>query len=403
MLNFIRSTGRNVWLLVFAQGLSMTTLNVNMIIVGLSGLAIAPVPWLATVPLSLQFVASMLSTLPASILMGKFGRRPVFLVGIILFAVGMTGLGLSLIAQNFMAFMACSLLVGMAHGINQFYRYAAADSVEEKQKPVVVSLVLAGGVVAAFLGTSIVKNSITLYPETLYAGCFFAAAALQVIAFPLLLRLNIPKPEVLPVQEQQHIRPLTSFFKMPRFLAGLIGAALGYAVMSFMMTAAPLQIVSVSKMSDAANATVIQWHVIAMFAPSFFTGNLIKRFGVERVMGFGLLLYTAAIFIALNGFTFWHYFVVLALIGGGWNTLYVGGSSIIAAIATPQERAKVQGITDFIITFSVASASLSAGAMHYLAGWQMMSKLTLIPIVIIALMIGLMVQHARKEALASAV
>ncbi len=381
----------------------MTTLNINMIIVGLSGLAIAPVPWLATVPLSLQFVASMLSTLPASILMGKIGRRPVFLAGIALFAIGMTGLGLSLIAKNFIAFMVCSLLVGMAHGINQFYRYAAADSVEEDQKPVVVSIVLAGGLVAAFLGTAIVKNSITLYPETIYAGCFFAAAALQIIAFPILLRLNIPKPAPLPANEKADIRPLTIFFKMPRFQAGLVGAALGYAVMSFMMTAAPLQIVSVSKFSDAANATVIQWHVIAMFAPSFFTGGLIKRFGVERVMGFGLILYTAAIVIALNGFTFWHYFVVLALIGGGWNTLYVGGSSVIAAIATPQERAKVQGISDFIITFSVAAASLSAGAMHYLTGWQMMSKLTLIPIVIIAVMIGLMVVDARRKEAAQAV
>ena len=372
----------------------MTTLNINMIIVGLSGLAIAPEPWLATLPLSLQFVASMLSTLPASIMMGKIGRRPVFLFGIGLFIVGMTGLGVSLILKNFLAFMVFSILVGMGHGINQFYRYAAADAVEESQKPVVVSLVLAGGLVAAVLGTAIVKNTITLYPETIYAGCFFAAASLQIIAFPILLGLNIPKPE-----KQEHIgRPLIAFFKMPRFLAGLIGAALGYAVMSFMMTAAPLQIVSVSKLTDAANATVIQWHVIAMFAPSFFTGALIKRFTVQRVMAVGLILYSIAIPIALNGFTFWHYFIVLALIGGGWNTLYVGGSSIVAAIATPQERAKVQGITDFIITFSVASASLSAGAMHYLLGWQTMSKLTLIPIGIIAIMLVWMVISEKRQA-----
>ena len=375
----------------------MTTLNINMIIVGLSGLAIAPEAWLATLPLSLQFVASMLSTLPASILMGKLGRRPVFLFALFLFAVGMTGLGVSLIAQHFTAFLISSVLVGMAHGINQFYRYAAADSVEESQKPVVVSLVLAGGLVAAVLGTAIVKNTITLYPETIYAGCFFAAAALQIIALPILLKLDIAKPIPPDPSLGNTMRPLITFFKMPRFLAGLIGAALGYAVMSFMMTAAPLQIVSVSKFSDAANATVIQWHVIAMFAPSFFTGALIKRFTVQRVMGFGLLLYLASIVIALNGFTFWHYFVVLALIGAGWNTLYVGGSSIIAAIATPEERPKVQGITDFLITFSIAAASLSAGAMHYIFGWQMMAKLTLIPIVIIAVMIGLMVMQEHRQ------
>ena len=375
----------------------MTTLNVNIIIVGLSGLAIAPEAWLATLPLSLQFVASMLSTLPASMAMGRFGRKPIFIIALFLFAIGMIGLGVSLIAKHFTAFMISSILVGMAHGINQFYRYAAADSVEENEKPVVVSLVLAGGLIAAIFGTAIVKNTITLYPETIYAGCFFAAASLQILALPVLLKLDIVKPTEQNGASQHGARPISAFFKIPRYLVGLIGAALGYSVMSFMMTAAPLQIVSVSKLSDAANATVIQWHVIAMFAPSFFTGALIKRFNVQRVMGVGLVLYVAAIIIALNGFTFWHYFIVLALIGSGWNTLYVGGSSIVAAIATPEERPRVQGVTDFLITFSVATASLSAGAMHYVFGWQVMAKLTLIPIVIIGMMIAYMVFEERKE------
>jgi MFS family permease len=375
----------------------MTTLNINVIIVGLSGLAIAPEPWLATLPLSLQFVASMLSTLPASIMMGKIGRRPVFLFGIALFAVGMTGLGVGLILKSFITFIVFSVLVGVAHGINQFYRYAAADTVEESQKPVVLSLVLAGGLVAAVLGASIVKNTIALYPETIYAGCFFAAAALQFITFPVLLKLNIPAPE-----KESHVgRPLSAFFKMPRFLAGIIAASFGYGVMVFMMTAAPLQIVSVSKLSDAASATVIQWHVVAMFAPSFFTGVLIKRYTVQNVMAVGLMLYVASIAVALNGFTFWHYFLALALIGGGWNTLYVGGSSIVAAIATPQERAKVQGITDFIITFSIAVSSLSAGALHYIIGWQQMSKLIMIPVVVIMGVIVLMVMEEKRAAAAA--
>ncbi|MCE2517920.1 MAG: MFS transporter, partial [Alphaproteobacteria bacterium] len=175
-------------------------------------------------------------------------------------------------------------------------------------------------------------------------------------------------------------------------------AALGYSVMSFMMTAAPLQIVSVSQLGDGANATVIQWHVIAMFAPSFFTGSLIKRYGVERVMLVGIALYLASVVIALNGTSFWHYFIVLALIGGGWNTLYVGGSSIVAAIASPQERPKVQGVTDFIITFCVAAASLTAGAMHYLVGWEMMAKLVLIPVGVITVAIVAMMRAERKPA-----
>ncbi|MGU9962415.1 MAG: MFS transporter [Candidatus Puniceispirillales bacterium WSBS_2018_MAG_OTU23] len=394
MVNFIKSISRNVWLLVLAQGIGMTTLNVNIIVVGLSGLLIAPEPWMATVPLSLQFVASMLATLPASLAMGKFGRKPIFMLGVLFITIGMAGQGLAMVYGSFPWFIFASLLVGVAHGIGQYYRYAAADSVAEDQKSVVVSLVIGGGLIAALFGAFIVKNSITFYPDVVYAGCFFAGAGLQVFAAIILIQLDLGKP----LKTISGGRPLAMFFKNPRFITAITAAGLGYGVMSFMMTAAPLQIVSVSQLGDGANATVIQWHVIAMFAPSFFMGSLIKRFGVERVMFSGLLLYIFSVVIALNGTSFWHYFIVLALIGGGWNTLYVGGSSIIAAIAEPIERSKVQGIADFIIIFIVAASSLTAGALHFLVGWEAMAKLVLIPIAIIALMITVMIasEHRAK-------
>lgn len=394
MINFIKSISRNVWLLVLAQGIGMTTLNVNIIVVGLSGLLIAPEPWMATVPLSVQFITSMLTTLPASLAMGRFGRKPIFLLGIGFIALGMAGQGLAMIFSSFSGFVLSSALVGVSHGIGQFYRYAAADSVDEDQKSVVLSLVLAGGLIAALLGAFIVKNSILFYPEVIYAGCFFAGAGLQIFAAIVLVQLSLEKPQIM----KHGGRSMMTFLKTPRFLAGMISAALGYSIMSFMMTAAPLQIVSVSQLGDSANATVIQWHVIAMFAPSFFTGSLIKRFGVERVMTVGLMLYTASVVVALNGTSFWHYFIVLAMIGAGWNTLYVGGSSIVAAIAAPNERPKIQGFTDFIITFCVASASLTAGALHFLLGWQAMAKLVLIPVGIIGVVIILMVMAERKHA-----
>ena len=395
MFQFIASIPRNVWLLVMAQGLGMTTLNVNIIVVGLAGLMIAPEPWLATLPLSLQFVSSMLTTLPASLAMGRFGRKPVFLFGIGMTFLGMMGQGIALIMGNFILFVAAALIVGVSHGIGQFYRYAAADNVEDEQKSVVVSLVLAGGLMAAFLGSTIATSSLMLYPEVIYAGCFFAAAAIQAISAIFIGQVQIPKPK--PVTHSG--RSLGTFFTMPRFIAGIVASAFGYAIMTFMMTATPLQIVSVSKLSDAANATVIQWHVVAMFAPSFFTGSLIKRFGVERVLTTGVLLYLAAVFVALQGTDFWHYFIALALIGGGWNAFYVGGSSIIAAIAEASERPKVQGVADFIITLSISIASLSAGALHFLVGWQAMAKLALIPLLAIVMaMIFMMVSEKRKLA-----
>jgi len=208
----------------------------------------------------------------------------------------------------------------------------------------------------------------------------------------VLLSLRIPAF----VRPTSSGRPLSTFFRLPRFQTGLVAAALGYGVMTFLMTATPLQIVNVSKLGDAANATVIQWHVIAMFAPSFVTGALIRRFGVEKVMASGLLLYLAAVLFLLNGSGFWNYFTVLVLVGFGWNTLYVGGSSIVAAVAEPDERPKVQGITDFIITCTVAIASLSAGAMHYLIGWHAMGIAVLFPVGIISLFIVMMVVAERR-------
>ncbi len=370
---------RNTILLFLAQGLFMTSVNINIILAGLAGLAIAPDLWLATLPISIGFVASMLTTMPASMLMGRYGRKPVFMIGAVLLFSGMMLQMQMLLEGNFTGFLIGSFMVGSAHGVAQFYRYAAADTLPEEKKSVAVSLVLAGGLIAAFAGATVVRMTLDLFDGSIYASCFFAAGILQLPAMVLIAGLRIP-----PVAKtEKSKRPLLKFFKMPRFLSGLTAAAFGFAIMTFLMTAAPLQIVSVSKLSDVANSIVIQWHVFAMFAPSFFTGFLIRRFGETGMIAAGLLLYVAAVLLLQQGFTFWHYFFVLLLVGFGWNALYVTGSSIIASVATPEERAKVQGFSDFIVTTFVAIASLSAGALHYLIGWQMMGWSVLIPVMII--------------------
>ena len=390
----IRSIEWNTWLFFLAQGCSMTTININIIIVGLAGLILAPEPWLATLPLSMQFIASMLTTLPASLLMGRVGRKPVFVAGIALFALGMGGQGAFLLAGDFIGFMVSAALVGVAHGIAQFYRYAAADSVPEDRKPVVVSLVLAGGLLAAMAGANIVNATIGLVPGVVYASCFFAAAALQCLSIIVILNLRMP-----PFKRPTHSgRALGEFFRTPRFVSGLVAAALGYSVMTFLMTAAPLQIVTVSGLSDAQNALVIQWHVVAMFLPSFFTGHLIRRFGADRIILTGLALYGVAVMVLLSGTDFWHYFIVLLLVGFGWNALFVTGSSVIAASAKPEERAKVQGMSDFIITMSIAIASLSAGSLHYLVGWRTMGIGTLLPVTVILLVTMTVLLGERRRA-----
>lgn len=368
----------------------MTSVNINIIISGLAGLAIAPEPWLATLPISGSFVASMLTTMPASLLMGRIGRKPVFLAGAVILFMGLMIQMQMLVEGHFFGYMVGALMIGCAHGIAQFYRYAAADTLPDEKKSVAVSLVLAGGLIAAFAGATIVKMTLGWFDGSIYASCFFAAGLLQLPSLLLLAALRIPPV----VKTEQSKRPLSHFLRMPRFLSGVTAAALGYAVMTFLMTATPLQIVSVSKLSDAANATVIQWHVFAMFLPSFFTGFLIRRFGERGMIAAGLILYLTAVAVLLQGFTFWHYLFVLMLVGFGWNALFVTGTAIIASVASPEERAKVQGFSDFMVTMSICIASLSAGALHYLIGWRMMGWGVLLPVFII----GLVTLIGRRQA-----
>ncbi|XDZ62831.1 MFS transporter [Alphaproteobacteria bacterium LSUCC0396] len=382
----------NVIRLAAAQALSMTTMNVNIINTALVGSLLSPVPWLATLGLSLQFVTSMLTTLPASLLMVRFGRRPVFMGGVMIAAISAFTQGIAILISNFYLFCAASMALGIAHGCAGFYRYAAADSAEESQKPKAISYVLTGGLLAAFMGPEIARNTVDFVPGHLYAGCFFSVAAVQLVSLGFLSGVKIPKPTL----TGSGGRPIGTFFTMPVFVVGAISAAIGYAMMSYMMTATPLQVVNVAKLGTSANATIIQWHVVAMFAPAFFTGNLISRFGAPVILTAGVLTYLAAIASAVLGIGFWWYFVSLALMGLGWNFLYIGGSSLVASVANPEERGRVQGIADLITTTSVATASLVAGALHSQFGWEVMVLSALGPVLIITLSLSWLILSRRS-------
>ena len=375
-----KSNTGNVIRLSVAQALSMTTMNVNIINTALVGSLLSPVPWLATLGLSLQFVTSMLTTLPASLLMVKFGRRPIFMAGVLIAAGATFTQGIAILLMNFTLFCVASMCLGIAQGCAGFYRYAAADSAEDSQKPRAISYVLAGGLLAAFLGPEIARNAVGLVPGHLYAGCFFSIALVQVFSFVILSGIDIPKPN----RTEVGGRPINVFFKMPTFVVGTISAAIGYALMSYMMTATPLQIVNIAKLGTSANATVIQWHVVAMFAPAFFTGNLIARYGAQVILISGIFTYFLAIGCALAGDTFWWYFSSLVLMGLGWNFLFIGGSSLVVSVAQPEERGRVQGIADLMTTATVAVASLTAGVLHSQFGWEMMVLSALGPVMIIS-------------------
>ena len=379
----IPNTG-NVTRLAIAQALSMTTMNVNIINTALVGSLLAPVEWLATLGLSLQFVASMLTTLPASLLMIRFGRRPIFVGGVLIAAFAAFLQGVAIMIDHFALFCAASMALGIAHGCASFYRYAATDCATEQARPKAISYVLAGGLMAAFFGPEIARNTVQWVPDYLYAGCYFSASVVQLISLLALVGLEIPKPNL----SRTGGRPLGVFCRNPVFVVGMICSAIGYALMSYLMTATPLQVVNVAQFGTSANATIIQWHVVAMFAPSFFTGNLIQRFGVIKILLVGLLAYIFAMITALVGDRFLHYFTALFLLGLGWNFLYIGGSGLVASVATAEEKGRVQGVADLATTSLVALASLSAGGLHSQFGWDIFILIGCVPVVILAFGLG---------------
>jgi MFS family permease len=383
MLN-IKHNHKNVLRLTCAQALSMTTMNVNMINTALVGSLLAPVAWLSTLPLSLMFVMSMLTTLPVSLLMSRYGRRPLFIIGVCVAVLSAFSQGMAIVLDNYLFFCIASMGLGVSLACSGFYRYAAADSAAPEDKPRAISWVLTGGLVAAFLGPEIARNSVDLVPDALYAGCFFTASFVQVFSLIFVSGVKIPQPE----QKSYTGRPIGVFLRMPVFLVGMFCAALGYALMSYLMTATPLQVVNVSQLGTSANATIIQWHVVAMFAPSFFTGSLIARYGVGRILGSGVLAYIAVIVLALMGRDFWHYFGALFLLGIGWNFLYIGGSSLVALVAHPEERGRVQGFADLVMTVLVASASLIAGMVHSQMGWEVMVLAASLPVFLLMCSVG---------------
>ncbi|MDC0134729.1 MFS transporter [Alphaproteobacteria bacterium] len=370
---------RNVLILSIAQGLSVTSTSINILNTGLVGSLLASSKAYATIPLSLQFLTIALTLIPVSLFMGKIGRKPMFLVGAISAILGYITIAFSIFDKNFYLFIFGSVLVGFSQANQQFYRYAAADNVNDKFKSKAISLVLAGGVVAAVFGPEISRYSFDLFPKYFYLGAYILAALVQFFNFLILLFIKIEKPK----KQTGKIRPLIAILNQKILIIAISAAAIGYSLMSFIMTATPLQIVNICKLGDSVSATVIQWHIIAMYAPSFFTGSIIIFLGNRKVMLIGLCLYFFSLCFGIIGQSVYHFWIALFLCGLGWNFLYVGGSDIIAKSSTPEERSKVQGVTDFIIFIFVAGGSFLAGILHSNIGWEKMISYAFIPLFIL--------------------
>ena len=369
---------RDVYLLAICQALLATGNAVVISTSALVGQTLAP-DGLATLPLFLQFVAIMSATLPASLLMRRIGRGAGFSLGAA-FAVsaGLIGSG-AILTGSFVLFCLASLAYGVFMAFGLYYRFAAADAASVSFRPRAISYVLAGGVVAAIAGPELAKATDDLFGPALFAGSYLAIAGLGGLTLLALVFLRIP----LPSREERsgEGRPLLEIMRQPAFIVALTAAALAQGAMVLVMTATPLAMAFCGHDFDQT-AFVIQWHVLGMFAPSFFTGHLISRFGVLNVMAVGALLILACLGVALSGIEVTQFWAALLLLGVGWNFMFVGATTLLTATYEPPEKAKIQAINDLIIFAIAAFASLSSGVLHHLIGWQAVNLSVILPMLL---------------------
>jgi len=376
---------RNIPLLATSQALMMSSMSLLLTATALVGLELAPDKSLATLPIAVIFIAVMLTSIPAAMLMERIGRKPAFMFSTIFGMAGGVTATIAIISQNFWLFVLSGFLVGIFNAFGNYFRFAAADSVEPELKSKAISAVLIGGVVAAVVGPNLANLTRDSVSGVMFAGSYISVIVLYLITLVVLSFLKLPhRSHTENRQDTDKGRPLLVIARQPKFIVAILCAMLGYGVMSFVMTATPLAMHSHAH-SFSDTSFVISWHVLGMFAPSFFTGHLIYRYGVLKIMFIGGLLGLGCVAANLLGNTVTHYWIGLTLLGVSWNFLFIGGTSLLTETYLPEERAKAQAMNDFIIFTTVAVASLTAGALQHNLGWQVVN-IGVIPLLGIILM-----------------
>lgn len=367
-------------MLATCQAMLNTTGSIYVAVAALVGAALTDSPGLATLPVALAVVGTAASTFPASLLMKRVGRRTGFIIGAGIGVLGTSAAAYAIVASSFGLFCGAALVIGSYRAFGNLYRFAAADVAPADFKSRAISYVLAGGVIAGFIGPSIAKLTRTAVASHEFVGCLLAMTGLAALTAVLVSFIRIPRPTAAATAEAE--RPLSAIARQPKLIAAVVAGAVGYAVMALLMTATPLAMIAHHHGFDRS-ATVIQWHVVAMFLPSFVTGSLIARFGLVRILLTGAALLAVACVIGALGTSFAHFISGLVLIGLGWNFLFIGGSTLLTRVHTDAERAKTQGLNDFIVFGCVAVASLSSGELLHAFSWAAIN-LAALPVVVAA-------------------
>ena len=390
---------RQVFLLAAAQALFQTVSVLVMTIGGLAGSLLTPAPEWATAPIAAMFLGTAISTVPASMWMTRVGRKIGFVTGASLGTLGGLLAAAGMLTSSLLLLCLGTFLAGTYQGFAQFYRFAASEVAEGDFKPRAISLVLAGGVVAALVGPALARIGGDLLQPT-YTGSFLFLALASALAVGVLLFVNVPRT-VDTAAAKAAARPLGEIVRQPTYLVALFGAVTGYGIMILAMTATPLAMVHHHHSLDDT-ATVIQLHVLGMFLPSFFTGSLIARFGVLRVMFTGILLLTGHVLFTLSGTGFYSFTAALILLGVGWNFLSIGGTNVLTRTYSTAEKGKAQATNDLTIFIVGLVASLSAGVLQNTIGWQALN-MALLPLLAVAAAAILWLGSRGKEAVSQPV
>jgi len=378
-----------ILLLAIAQSLYSCAVITVFATGPLVGLMLAPSQGLATWPVTSFVVGSMIAVYPASYFMKIYGRKPIFIAGALSSIIGALISVWAIYHSNFYLFCAGAVLQGVLQATSSFYAFAANEAAGPEDKSVAISWVLTGGVVAAIAGTLISSHTRDLLAPFTFAGTYFAVVAFSTLSLIVFAVLQMAKPTAAEIQGPQRSWP--ELLAQPKLVIAMATAILSYALMNLMMTAAPVAM-RICGFDNDAPFWVIQWHVLAMFAPSFFTGVLIKRYGVNLITGIGMGILITAGIAALAGISFVHFSVALILLGLGWNFGFIGGTTMLTTTYKPAERAKVQAVNNFGVSLMVAIASASSGQMLSHFGWASVA-LTVMPIA--AVMLAVVVVRSR--------
>lgn len=388
----LRVERNNVWRLAIAQALAGMNATVVFATGAIVGHMLAPNKALATLPISIFVVGMALCTLPAGAIAQRHGRRSVFMLG--------TGCGVlagllgsvAVVNASFWLFCGATFFAGVYAAVVLSFRFAATDCAAPERRPRALSAVMAGGVFAGILGPQLVTYTMNLTPPYLFAATYIGQALAAIVSAVVLIGVKLPMPSA---ADRAGGRPLGLIIRQPRFLLAVTCGVVSYLLMNFLMTAAPLAMRLCGHSQEAANLG-LQWHVIAMYGPSFWTGRLISRFGASRVVAAGLGLIGVAAVVGLLGLDVGHFWGMLVLLGVGWNFGFVGASAMVLDCHRPEEKARVQSFNDFAVFGTMAVGSFLSGGLLAAFGWNTLLALALVPLVLA--MVALAAGQRRRAA-----